>query len=108
MADDDLDALFVRRLCNVRTFSDGLRDGLFEENIIAEGDCLHCRTVMHIVHGCDYCDVRKFRSGKNFFPALIAVFVREIEILAQNLARRVDRVCHADELKFFGHFCHYI
>ena len=51
MTDYDLYALLVRRLCNVRTFPDGLRDGLFEENIISEGDCLHCRTVMHIVHG---------------------------------------------------------
>ena len=108
VADDDLDALFVRRFCNACTFLNGLCDGLFEENIISEGDCLHCRTVMHIVHGCDYCDVRKFRSGKNFFPAFIAVFGRKIKILAQNLSRRVDRISHADELKFFGHFCHYV
>ena len=102
------DALFVRRFCNVRTFFDGLRDGLFEENIIAEGDGLHCGTVMHIVHSCDYCDIRKFRAGKNFFPRFIAVFGRKVKAFAHNLACRVDRLRYSYKLEFFRHFGHYV
>ena len=86
------------------------RNRLFDQDVVAAFNCLHCRFIMQVVCGCVHNRIRKFGLLKHFFPAMVQACFRNpiaVRHLVKPFCVWVGQACNLYSV--FGKiFCIYI
>ena len=102
MADDDLAPLALRQLSDIAAFRNAAGRGLLQQQVIAEGQCVHRGPVVELIGGADEQHIRQPGRLQQAFHAVKAALRRDV--IACRRCRDAVRadIRHSDQLGTVG------